>query len=181
MNNKPWYEKIGIWIGIIASICTILAFAYSLNSSHNTNSNTTTSNDNEINTGDQSAIIVGDNNTIQYTYNNPNSSQDSQSNDLPASKENDLSVIASHQINPIQSSEEGIDVLVTAITSFPAEHVTISAISDEDNEKTTFDMYGSAYNWYFNANFYIEGTYTVTITAYSSDGQSTYDTFEYLY
>lgn len=24
MNNKPWYEKVGIWIGIIAGICTIL-------------------------------------------------------------------------------------------------------------------------------------------------------------
>ena len=23
-NNKPWYEKVGIWGGIIAGICTIL-------------------------------------------------------------------------------------------------------------------------------------------------------------
>lgn len=24
MDNKPWYEKVSIWIGIIASICAIL-------------------------------------------------------------------------------------------------------------------------------------------------------------
>lgn len=26
-NDKPWYEKVGIWIGIIAGICTIFGFS----------------------------------------------------------------------------------------------------------------------------------------------------------
>lgn len=75
---------------------------------------------------------------------------------------------------------EGIDEIVTAITNFPAEHVTISALSD-GNAGKTYNMHGSEYNWYFDANFYIKGTYTVTITAYSSDGQSVSDVFEYTY
>ena len=29
-ENKPWYEKVGIWIGIIAGVCTILAFIFSV-------------------------------------------------------------------------------------------------------------------------------------------------------
>ena len=28
-DNKPWYEKLNIWIGIIAGICTILGISFS--------------------------------------------------------------------------------------------------------------------------------------------------------
>ena len=96
------------------------------------------------------------------------------------SESDTFSVIASHQKNPIQISADGIDVLITATTSFPAERAIISSISNENVEKT-FNMDGYANNWWFNANFYIKGTYTITITAYSSDGQTASDTFTYTY
>lgn len=42
-------------------------------------------------------------------------------------------------------------------------------------------MHGGESEWYFKANFYIKGTYTITITAYSSDGESVSDVFTYTY
>lgn len=180
-NNKLWYEKINIWIGIIAGICTIIAFICSLGCTANTNSNATTNfSNNEVKVGDQSSIIVGDNNTINYGSTVSDDIQNSKRNDSSVSDSDSLSVIASQYMNPIQNSEEGIDILITAITSFPADHVTISSLSDAD-EEASFNMYGDTNNWWFNANFYIKGTYTVTITAYSSDGQSVSDTFTYIY
>lgn len=29
-DNKPWYEKVGIWVGIVAGICTVLVFIITL-------------------------------------------------------------------------------------------------------------------------------------------------------
>lgn len=180
-NNKQWYEKINIWIGIIAGICTIIAFIYSLGYAVNTNSNTTTDfNNYEAKAGDQSAIIFGDNNTINYGSAASDDIQNTKRKDSLASDSDSFSVIASQCMSPIQNSEEGIDVLVTAITSFPADNVTISSLSDAD-EEVSFNMYGDTNNWWFNANFYIKGTYTVTITAYTSDGRSVSDTFTYVY
>ena len=43
------------------------------------------------------------------------------------------------------------------------------------------DMHGGLYKWQFVATFYIRGTYTVTITAYDSDGESVSDEFIYVY
>ena len=178
-NNKLWYDKVGVWVGIIAGICTIFAFIYNLNSSAHTNPNTTTSGINENVVGDEAAIIVGNNNTINYKNNDQNSSQNFQTNDSSISKGDDFSVVASYDIDTVQSSVQGIDVLIKAETSFSAEYVTISAISDEANEM--FDMHGGTYEWYFKANFYKKGTYTITITAYNSDGESVSDEFTYVY
>lgn len=134
----------------------------------------------EVNVENQSVGIIGDNNTVIYygdtSYDNI---QDVESNDS-MSESDRLKAVASHYIAPIQTSEDGIDEIVTAVTNFPAERVTISAQSD-GNIGDTYNMYGSEYNWYFIANFYIKGTYIVTITAYSSDGQSASDVFEYTY
>lgn len=96
------------------------------------------------------------------------------------SESDDFSVVAWYDMDTIQSSREGIDVLVKAKTSFPAAHVTISAISDE-NETIPADMHGGTREWYFKANFYIKGTYTITITAYNSEGESVSDKFTYVY
>ena len=95
------------------------------------------------------------------------------------SEPEDFSVVASYDMNTVQTSITGIDVLVKAETSFSADHVTISAISDEVNE--TFNMHGGTYEWYFIANFYVKGTYEITVTAYSPDGQNVSDTFTYVY
>lgn len=133
----------------------------------------------EINVGNQAVSIIGDNNTVYYGDTRQDNIKDSESNDL-MSESDDLTVVASHYIAPMQISDDGIDEIVTAITNFPAEYVTISALSD-GNEEKTYNMHGSEYNWYFDANFYIKGTYTVTITAYSSDGHSVFDVFEYTY
>lgn len=184
MDNKPWYEKIYIWIGIVAGIFGILGISIFggkslLNNKEDSNS-TIKFEDNEIETGDQSPIIVGNNNTINYGNTEQDTMQNSKSNNLSSSESEELSVMASYQINPIQISEEGIDVLVTVKTSFPAERVTISSLSNE-NEETFFDMHGDTYNWYFNANFYIKGTYIITVTAYNLDGESVSDKFTYEY
>lgn len=96
------------------------------------------------------------------------------------SEQDDFSVIASYDMNTTQSSISGIDVLVKAETSFPAEYVTISSIPEVGEEKT-YNMHGGTYEWYFKANFYIKGTYTITVTAYNSDGESVSDSFEYIY
>lgn len=133
----------------------------------------------EINAGNQSVSIIGDNNTIYYGDASQDNIQDSKSNGSTPESD-DLTVVVSHYIAPTQISEEGIDEIVTAITNFPAERVIISAVSD-GNAGDTYNMHGSEYNWYFDANFYIKGTYTVTITAYSTDGQSVTDVFEYTY
>lgn len=37
------------------------------------------------------------------------------------------------------------------------------------------------YKWQFVATFYIKGRYTVTITAYNSEGESVSDEFIYIY
>lgn len=85
-----------------------------------------------------------------------------------------------YQIKPNQISISGVDLLVTATTSLPAEYVTISSVSSKNNERT-FNMHGNANSWSFDANFYIKGTYTITVTAYFSDGQSASDSFIYTY
>ena len=97
------------------------------------------------------------------------------------SESDDFSVVASYDMDTVQSSIKGIDVLIKADTSFPADHVTISAISDIGEQYKPCDMHGGTYEWYFRANFYIKGTYAVTVTAYTADGQSVSDTFEYIY
>lgn len=93
------------------------------------------------------------------------------------------SIVALYDMNTVQSSLEGTDVLVKAETSFPADNVTISAKSDnsEQTDGDIFDMHGGTSEWYFKANFYIKGTYTVTVTAYNSEGESVSDEFIYVY
>lgn len=179
-NNKPWYEKLGIWITIIAGICAISGISIfgskSLITNNEPESASITFKDNEISMGDRSAIVMGDNNT--FNYGNADS-DDTSKNESSISEEDDFFVSASYDMNTTQTSITGIDVLVKAKTSFSADHVTISAISDEVNE--TFNMHGGTYEWYFIANFYIKGTYEITVTAYSSDGQNVSDTFTYVY
>ncbi len=96
------------------------------------------------------------------------------------SEQDNLSIVASYDMNTTQSSISGIDVLIKAKTSFPADYVTISSISDAGEVKA-YNMHGGTYEWYFKANFYIKGTYTITVTAYNSDGESVSDSFEYIY
>ena len=96
------------------------------------------------------------------------------------SEQEDFSVTASYDPNTTQTSLTGIDIMVNAKTSFPADHVTISAISD-GIEVEPMDMHGGTSEWYFKANFYIKGTYTVTVTAYDSEGEIVSDEFIYVY
>ncbi len=96
------------------------------------------------------------------------------------SEQDNFSVVASYDMNTVQSSLIGIDILVKATTSFEADHVIISAISDE-TETEQIDMHGGKYEWYLKANFYIKGSYTVTITAYNSEGESVSDSFKFVY
>lgn len=100
----------------------------------------------------------------------------------PTEAAESFAVSVTHFINPVQLSSEGIDVLVTAQTSLPANRVTISA-SSGDKEFGPFNMYGEINNqtWSFNANFYEPGNYTVVITAYSETGQVDSASFKYSY
>lgn len=101
-------------------------------------------------------------------------------NGIKKTLEEDFLVTATYDTNTPQTSIDGVNVLVEAETSFPADHVTISGISDNSELKPT-DMHGGLYKWQFVANFYIKGTYTITVTAYNSDGRSVSDKFTYVY
>lgn len=101
-------------------------------------------------------------------------------NGVKKTSEEDFSVIATYDMNTPQTSIEGVNVLIKAETSFPADRVTISGISDNSELEPT-DMHGGLYKWQFVANFYIKGTYIITITAYNSDGESVSDEFTYVY
>lgn len=96
------------------------------------------------------------------------------------SESDDFSVTASYNMNTPQTANDGVNVLVEAETSFPADRVTISGISDYSELEPT-DMHGGLYKWQFVATFYIKGTYTVTVTAYYSEGESVSDEFIYIY
>lgn len=175
-DNKPWYEKVSIWITIVAGLCAILGISIfgdkSLFKDNKSADSSIDFENNEIEMGDQSAIIIGDNNTFNYGTPDSNSTQ--------ASDANKFSVTASYDMNTIQSSLTGIDVMINATTSLPAEHVTITAVSDT-KEYEPFDMHGGTCDWYFRANFYEEDNYTITVTAYGSDGAIASDEFIFKY
>lgn len=96
------------------------------------------------------------------------------------SEENEFSINTSYDMETTQISFTGIDVMIKAETSFSAEYVTITAVSNS-GEKKSFDMYGGSVDWYFKANFYEKGTYTITVTAYDSDGKGVSDEFTFKY
>lgn len=101
-------------------------------------------------------------------------------NGVKKTSEEDFLVTATYNMNTPQTSIEGVNVLINAKTYFSAERVTISAKSNEIETKPV-NMHGGTYEWYFIANFYIKGNYTVTITAYNSNGESVSDEFTYVY
>ncbi|MBD5541712.1 MAG: hypothetical protein HDR00_11090 [Lachnospiraceae bacterium] len=101
-------------------------------------------------------------------------------NGVKKTSEEDFLVTATYDMNVPQTSINGVNVLVEAETSFPADRVTISGISG-NNKFEPKDMHGGLYKWQFVANFYIKGTYTITVTAYISDGESVSDEFTYIY
>lgn len=94
-DQKPWYEKIGIWITIVSGICAILGISLFGNKSvlkNNKDDNASINlENNEIKMEDQSAIVIGDNNTINYSASDSNSTQA-----LDSSKS---SVTASYDMN----------------------------------------------------------------------------------
>lgn len=147
-DNKPLYEKVSIWITIIASICAILGISIfgdkCLFKNNNTDDTSIDFENNEIEMGDQSVVVIGDNNTFNYGTTDSNASQ-------PLSPDK-FSVVASYDMNTFQSSSSGIDVMINATTTLPAEYVTITAISDT-KEYESLDMYGGICDWYLRANF----------------------------
>lgn len=180
-DNKSWYEKISIWITIVAALFAILGISVfgskSLIRNNEPEATFVNFKDNEVSMGDWSTIVIGDNNTFNYERLETDNLTRNESSTF---EEGEFSVIASYGMNTPQTSADGVNVLVEAETSFPAEQVTISAISDE-NKIEPMDMHGGLYKWQFVATFYIKGTYTITITAYNSKGQSVSDEFIYVY
>ncbi len=181
-NNKPWYEKVSIWITIIAGISAILGVSIfgnrSLVKDDEIDGATTLFENNKV--GDQSTVIVGDGNTINYGNTDSDNIKNSQIDNLSTTESDNFLVTASYDMNTPQTSTNGVNVLIEAETSFPAERVLITGISDNAKLDPT-DMHGGLYKWQFVANFYIKGTYTITVTAYNSDGESVSDSFEYIY
>lgn len=82
MDNKPWYEKIYIWLGIVASICAILGISI-LGGFLNGNKDKPS---NKINTSDHELVINGSNNTVNYGKTEQDSNQNSKPDSLPASE-----------------------------------------------------------------------------------------------
>lgn len=183
-DNKSWYEKISIWITIIAGICAILGISVfgskALFKDTKAKDTNITLENNEINTGNQSPVVIGDNNTFNFGITDPNSISNNESDKLSMLETEDFSVTTSYDMNTPQTASDGVNVLIEAETSFPAEHVTISGISD-NFELEPKNMHGGLYKWQFVATFYIKGTYTITVTAYDSDGKSVSDEFTYVY
>ena len=175
-DNKPRYKKFNILIEIIAAICTISGFSIfggkSLFKDNKTDDTSINFENNDVKIGDQSAVVIGNNNTFNYGI--------TASDTFQSSNIDEFSVTASYDINTAQTAIDGVNVLIEAETTFPADKVTISAISS-DNKVKPMDMHGGLYKWQFVATFYIRGTYTVIITAYDSDGESVSDEFIYVY
>lgn len=93
MDNKPWYEKIYIWIGIVAGVFAILGISIfggkSLLENKDANDSTANFEGNDINTGNQSPVINGDGDiTINYGNANQDSDLSFKSNSLPSSETN---------------------------------------------------------------------------------------------
>ena len=101
---------------------------------------------------------------------------------VPTSVPNNFSIYVSYETNPIQVSQEGIDVLITVQTTLPATTVMISSSTEADSYGP-FSMHRGIDNqtWWFNANFYVHGTYTVAVMAYAIDGQTASGGFTYTY
>lgn len=75
-SKKKWHEKVGIWVGIIAGVCTILGINLFGNNSSGKNNESYNAEinykDNKI--GDDNPDIIGDNNIINYvSFQNINS------------------------------------------------------------------------------------------------------------
>lgn len=183
-DHKSWYEKISIWITIVAGICAIFGISIFSNKAlfKDTEAGDTnlTLENNEIDTGDQSPIVIGDNTTFNFGNTDSNNDSKDESNKPSVSDPDDFSVATSYSMNTPQTAADGVNVLIEAETSFPADHVVISGTSDNSELEPT-DMHGGVYKWQFVATFYIKGTYTVTVTAYNSDGDSVSDEFIYVY
>lgn len=92
----------------------------------------------------------------------------------------DFSVSVSYEKSPLQVSQKGIDVMITATTSLPASEITVSS-STETSTYGPYNMWQLDGSWFFCANFYEEGTFTVVITAKTADGQTATDSFIYTY
>ena len=92
-------------------------------------------------------------------------------------------IIVSYQLNSTQLQKECRNFLVSAVTSFPADFVIISVVSDEDEEEQqiSFNMYGTANNWYMYINLGINKTYKITITAIDDEKKAIYKTTADIY
>ncbi len=78
MNGKPWYEKIGIWVTIIAGICAVLGVrvfdSKSLIENNESENSSVLLKENQISMDNQLAVVIGDNNIFNYNNianNNP--------------------------------------------------------------------------------------------------------------
>ena len=198
-NNKPWYEKIYIWIGIVAGIFAILGVSVfdNISLSKNTKANDEAvnyeSDENEPNSidldidGNKNVIIAGDIggdiNINKETLSESVASPEDETLEFEGTESDEYSVTTTYDMNTSQTSLSGIDIMVKAKTSFSADHVTISAKPDdgEITDDDIYNMHGGTYEWYFKANFYIKGKYTVKVTAYNSEGESVSDEFIYVY
>ena len=95
----------------------------------------------------------------------------------PTAKE-ELKVSASYTNVPAFTD---VDMIIYATTSVQAAKVTL-ACSSGDKYYGTWNMKTSDYmNWTFNADFYEAGTFTITITAYDSDGDTALTTLTIVY
>ena len=182
-DNKPWYERIYIWIGIIAGIFGILGISISgIISNKNASVPATNFENNKIDIEDQSTFIINNGEILNYGGKDSDNNQNTEQKDKSEheSETEKLSVTASYHMNAIQSSIQGIDVLITAETTFDADCVTITYVSELDGEKT-LNMHGAKKYWEFTANFYVKGRYKITVTAYAANGDYVTDTFTYKY
>lgn len=97
----------------------------------------------------------------------------------PVPAQVDFTVSASYRIIPVPLTDKNCEI--SAYTSVEATRVTVVAVSTASASETYSMVTADGKSWTFNANFYIAGTYTVTVTAYGVDGATAQDSFSITY
>jgi hypothetical protein len=169
-------------LGAISIIVAVLAWFLPVNNIGEAGNNDSTIVGGDFITVDSgSIVIIGDGNIIGDSENsidsNPMPTQAPYSNLSPA---NTTFVLhASYRTMPFSLTD--INAIIYASTSNEADRVVMEGSKDGELQGTWQMRSDNSINWTFDANFFEVGTYLITITAFSVNGEIASDTIEIKY